>query len=409
MEDRTIQMLSESSYNSKILLSNKTPSAYTEASTPLSAATVGNDGSASSSNYLPWDNPGNIISYETYLLLDRSLFCYVVPALFLIGVPTNFLNCVVFYKQGLRDRMNLCLFCLALVDMMFVALFFTLSFHCMLGKVDVEVVDWWKWIVRKYVTGLYRGFLFSSGSLTMIISVERCFCVFLPMKAATLMKTRTMAGLITATVLTLQTLCLLYPLKLDVIRLQNARTNTTTFFLRSTQLYRDNPVPFDILENIIVMTVIPFFTFFAVVVATALTVIQLKRAMAWRTGASANADTRKEHRLVVMLVTVSCLFIVTASPNIALGLARSLVHNFWFTRRYANFFLATHAWYLGLGALNSSVNFFIYVLRSSRFRQELRELFPLLGLCLPAKKRKSTDSCSSVDTTKGRSTETSAN
>ena len=403
MDDVNFQMWNDSSYDSgQILLSNKTPSTYTEttttttpfATTTLSveekSSTISSDG-----DYLPWDNPDNIISYETYLLMERGLFCYAIPTLFLVGVPTNLLNCVVFYRQGLRDRMNLCLFCLALVDMLFVALFFTLSSHCALGNyVDAEVARWWKIITRKYLTGVYRGFLFSSGCLTMIISVERCLCVFLPMKAMTLMKTRTMAALIAATILTLQSLCLLYPLKLDLVEHRNARgTNDTAIFVvHFTQLYAHSPA-LQILENVILMTVIPFFTFAVVVVATALTVIQLRRAIVWRrssasasTSASAANITRKERGLVTMLVTVNCVFIITASPNIALGLTRSLVYDFWLTRRYANIYMSAHGWLLGLGVLNSSINFFVYVFRSSRFRQELRGL-PLFGLCVARKKK----------------------
>ena len=400
-DDVNFQMWNDSSYDSCQILSNKIPSTYTEttttttpfATTTLSveekSSTISSDG-----DYLPWDNPDNIISYETYLLMERGLFCYAIPTLFLVGVPANLLNCVVFYRQGLRDRMNLCLFCLALVDMLFVALFFTVSSYCVVADyVDAEVAGWWKMMTRKYVTGLYRGFLFSSGCLTMIISVERCLCVFLPMKAMTLMKTRTMAALIAATILTLQSLCLLYPLKLEVVERRNARgtNNTTTCVLQFTQLYADNPA-LHILENVILMTVIPFFTFAVVVVATALTVIQLRRAIVWRrssasasTSASAAGITRKERGLVTMLVTVNCVFIITASPNIALGLTRSLVYDFWLTRRYANIFLAAHGWLLGLGVLNSSINFFVYVFRSSRFRQELRGL-PLFGLCVARKK-----------------------
>ena len=374
-------------YDSKILLSNKTPPAYPETSMVHPVVTIGTDVlSSNSSYYSPWNNPDNIISHETYLLIENVLLCYATPIFFLVGVPANFLSCVVFYKQGLQDRMNLCLFCLALVDMLFITLFYIMSSHCMLGSVDKEIINWWKLVTRKYLTGLYRGFLFSSGCLTMIISVERCVCVFLPMKAVAIVKMSTMAALIAGTIVTLQIVCLMYPLQLEVVQLQSAHTNATTFVLQSTQLYRDNSVAFDILQNIIIMTVIPFFTFSIVVIATVLTVIQLKRAMVWRSSASASADTKKERGLVTMLVTVNCVFIITASPNIALGLARIFVHEFWFTRRYANIFLATHGGYIGLGLLNSSINFFVYVIRSSRFRQELRGL-PLFRRCMAGQRK----------------------
>lgn len=392
MEKRKFHAWSDSSYDSKVLLINQTPQAYAEITTLYSTVDfVSND-----SRYSPWNNPDNIISHEMYLLIEHALLCYATPVFFLIGVPANFLSCLVFYRQGLQDRMNLCLFCLAFVDMLFIALFYAMSSHCMLGNVDTEIINWWKLITRKYLTGLYRGFLFSSGCLTMIISVERCVCVFLPMKAVAMVKTSTMGALITVTILTLQILCLMYPMQLEVVQIQDASTNTSTFVLHSTQLYRDNSVAFDILENIVIMTVIPFFTFTIVVMATILTVIQLKRAIVWRTVASSSANTKKERGLVTMLVTVNCVFIVTASPNIALGLARILVHEFWFTRRYANIFLATHGGYIGLGMLNSSINFFVYIIRSSRFRQELRGL-PLFGLCM-AKKRRSTSLSLSANT-----------
>ena len=76
--------------------------------------------------------------------------------------------------------------------------------------------------------------------------------------------------------------------------------------------------------------------------------------------------------LARMLVIVSTIFIVTASPIVALSIARSTVYDFFIDRRYTNIFLLCHTIYLELGMVNSSgVNFFVYVLRSSRFRQEL--------------------------------------
>ena len=67
-------------------------------------------------------------------------------------------------------------------------------------------------------------------------------------------------------------------------------TNATTFDLVSTQLYLHNPGIFDVLENIVNMNIIPISTFVVVVVATSATVVQLKRVIVWRQGASANVD-----------------------------------------------------------------------------------------------------------------------
>ena len=78
--------------------------------------------------------------------------------------------------------------------------------------------------------------------------------------------------------------------------------------------------------------------------------------------------------LARMLVIVSTIYIITSSPIVALSITRSIVDEFFVNRRYTNIFFLSHLTYLGLGMINcSAVNFFVYVLRSSRFRQELAQ------------------------------------
>ena len=85
-----------------------------------------------------------------------------------------------------------------------------------------------------------------------------------------------------------------------------------------------------------------------------------------------NASTLRQMALTRMLVIVSTIFILTSSPLIALSITQSIVDEFFINRRYNNIFLLCHTILLELGMVNSSgVNFFVYVLRSSRFRQEL--------------------------------------
>ena len=79
-------------------------------------------------------------------------------------------------------------------------------------------------------------------------------------------------------------------LKFDVQVSVNPVTNTTVYDIMSTQLYLDNSKFFDVLENIVIMAIIPIFTFVVVVVATSVTVVQLKRVIVWRQRASASVD-----------------------------------------------------------------------------------------------------------------------
>ena len=109
--------------------------------------------------------------------------------------------------------MYLCLFCLSLVDGMYIFSSYVASTHCLARIFRPDLEMWWKWLINSYTVGIYRGSLLCSGCLTMIISVERCVCVFLPLRATSLIRTRTMAVIIFTTIATIQAICMIYPLK----------------------------------------------------------------------------------------------------------------------------------------------------------------------------------------------------
>ena len=72
-------------------------------------------------DFVPWDNPDNIVSFEVEDLIRRLKDVVFLPILFLIGGPANVINMVVFYKQGLKERINVCLFALSLADGLYLA------------------------------------------------------------------------------------------------------------------------------------------------------------------------------------------------------------------------------------------------------------------------------------------------
>ena len=51
-------------------------------------------------DFVPWDNPDNVITFETLSAVETVLICYFNPLVFFIGIPANVLNCVVFLRQG---------------------------------------------------------------------------------------------------------------------------------------------------------------------------------------------------------------------------------------------------------------------------------------------------------------------
>ena len=68
---------------------------------------------------VPWDNPESVVSSQTEDLVRRLKETMVLPVLFLIGGPANVINMAVFAKQGLKERINVCLFALSLADFLY--------------------------------------------------------------------------------------------------------------------------------------------------------------------------------------------------------------------------------------------------------------------------------------------------
>ena len=112
--------------------------------------------------------------------------------------------------------MNLCLFCLSLLDGMLVVFMSLACTYCVVRFFRPDLQTWWKYSVRIRVFGLVRALVLCSGCLTMIISVERCVCVFLPLRATSLIRTRTMAVIVFTTIATIQAICMIYPLKVQI-------------------------------------------------------------------------------------------------------------------------------------------------------------------------------------------------
>ena len=63
---------------------------------------------------------------QVSLWVANLVISNLVPVVSLLGVVGNALNVAVFFRQGLRERVNVCLFSLALADLVVCTLYFLL-------------------------------------------------------------------------------------------------------------------------------------------------------------------------------------------------------------------------------------------------------------------------------------------
>ena len=60
--------------------------------------------------FVPCRNPHNLLSEQAALTVELVVHAALFPLLVPTGLATNVINMVVFARQGLSDRINLCLF-----------------------------------------------------------------------------------------------------------------------------------------------------------------------------------------------------------------------------------------------------------------------------------------------------------
>ena len=103
------------------------------------------------------NRPDDIISSNTLHIIETTIACGIDPLMFIIGTPGNLICCIVFWKRGLKDRMNLVLFSLGLVDFFCVFFFFLLGIFCPFRETysgsKPYFADLIKWRMREYTEG----------------------------------------------------------------------------------------------------------------------------------------------------------------------------------------------------------------------------------------------------------------
>nr|KAG5703102.1 hypothetical protein BaRGS_012164 [Batillaria attramentaria] len=121
--------------------------------------------------FIPWDNPDNLMSYRTEKLFDVIVAAGFLYVLFLVSAPTNIISMIAFYKQGIKERINLCLFAQSFADLVYM----TFNFLLYADRLYFEIKNGSRRVVmaeimlNNYLVGLY-GFSWASGFMAMIIA-----------------------------------------------------------------------------------------------------------------------------------------------------------------------------------------------------------------------------------------------
>ncbi|XP_025077792.1 uncharacterized protein LOC112554289 [Pomacea canaliculata] len=321
------------------------------------------------------------IVYWTMVIVNVAQILVVA----VLGIPGNVLSAAVFYIQGLRERINLCVFSHAVVNLVVLLALFLIS---------AEYIH--RYTIRpSYVlfpyTSCMLGALWASQFLSAVIASERCFCVVSPFHAKRLLKTSTMAAIIVVcSVLLTGGMCAIAGPKHKGVCVFNPITNETEETETVTEYYLQNQAIIDIFDVGVYSTTLPGIFLVVIIVTTVITSIKLRDALAWRLSIASKCKTTrartwtrgererrmtsKEVSVTMMLMVTSVLFIVCMTANLVLQICILVVPGFNFTGSYVSLVSALWAIINFLWALNFSLNFVVYHKMGSKFRHSVRNL-----------------------------------
>ncbi|XP_025097944.1 uncharacterized protein LOC112566165 [Pomacea canaliculata] len=224
-----------------------------------------------------------------------------------------------------------------------------------------------------YTLGVVYGLRATSDIISMIIAVDRCLCVLLPLRVTHLIRTRTMAAMMAASFFFLQLCYIVLPLRFTVARVYINSTGIFDWKIMPTEIGVKYANILDSVSSAFLSISLPVITFVIVSLATAMTVMKLMSATRWReqTSSATSGSRDRQAGATKMLVLVSCLYIITMAPSVACIVTRFIIRDFSPYGRYYYGYMSVTMITEKMSWINNAVNFFVYLAQSSRFRQNL--------------------------------------
>ena len=328
-------------------------------------------------------HPDSVVSAQAEDLVRRWKDLVFLPVLVLIGGPANLINMAVFYKQGLRERINVCLFALSIADFLYL-----LEIIVFLGEnIQLDKEPGFgpvaAYMINHNLIGFY-GFAWVSQTISAFIASERCFCVLQPLRSQTVLRTSTTVVII---VVVNVVVVGLYFFAVTRYRAEYMCDPTSGFSLISlvpSEFYINHQALFDYLDVSVFGVGLPGLATAVVTTTTIVTTMKLIQAAAWRAGTSSSSSSSstqtssgmssKEVALTKMLIGTSILFLICVFPNVVFRFAWLFLPELNVGRSQQNLFMVC-LWVLDVVSwVNSSFNILVYYTMGSRYRATLWQL-----------------------------------
>eukprot|EP00745_Piridium_sociabile_P036275 TRINITY_DN64808_c0_g1_i5.p1 TRINITY_DN64808_c0_g1~~TRINITY_DN64808_c0_g1_i5.p1 ORF type:complete len:307 (-),score=37.31 TRINITY_DN64808_c0_g1_i5:152-1030(-) len=282
---------------------------------------------------------------------------------------------LVFYKQGLHHRVNLCLFALSLSDALYLTSMMALHGEQLYRQFVTEerygpIVTF---VVNANLT-LLTVFAFISPAVSAIIATERCLCVLKPLRFQTLIGIRTTAGIISVVSVVIISLHFFVSFRYRIGCAYDPESGVQMTSAVEGTFYKAHKDLVDAIHSYVFGVGVPVVEMIVVTITTIITIVKLRQAVTWRSG-TASVISAKEVALTKTLVANSIFFMACISPGAFIRCSWLFLPEVNSGRRHHNFFLVCTWINQTLNSINATFNFFVFYVMGSRYRDTFWSLF----------------------------------
>lgn len=292
----------------------------------------------------------------------------------LSGIVSNFINIIIFYKQGFHTTVNIAFFGLAISDLL--CLLF-LEWICICMNPLIASVLPWVMVDVAFLSGAWPHVCFCriTSYITIYITAERYISIAWPLKVKTLVTAKiTSCVVIAIYIVNILVLVPEYTSSYLGWRFHYNR-NVTLISLK----YTSDRASVEGVENFL-HSIFGIMSFLGVIVFTVALVTKLKKSSKWRKESSItpqiNNISAREQKTVKMIVLIATVLIICYTPGAMISLTTFVFGpDLNVLGRYVNICLASWSIAYVSQTINSSVNIIVYYKMSSNYRRIFDEMF----------------------------------
>ncbi|XP_059173510.1 tachykinin-like peptides receptor 86C [Physella acuta] len=315
----------------------------------------------------------DLISDEQAYVITFITYGVIAGVISVVGVALNVVNIVVFIKMGFTDTTNITLLSLSAADLGvllmlvgFGVIYNPLFVRAVHGLESVGALDYlpigWPFVCFSRI----------SGCLTAFLTLERFVCVAFPLKVKRLItQRRTLVVNIFIYSLTIAcTVPVFFGFQIEVSLDPNLNQTILRLVTSDQSSQLENvSLTFNFIVHLTSFSVVTVFT-----VCLSQKFLQISE---WRQTASVKSSSTasRDKRLVKLIILIAAIFIVCSLPGVVGIVVMLVVKDYNVTGLYRNTFIASYAIFFALGSINSTVNIFIYLNMSSKFKLTFMSLF----------------------------------